>query len=310
MISKEALDNYCRAILKDHPHIDKGLIIKDLYLSMILKRIGQHIEKNKESVFRHLVFKGGTLLVKGYFGYYRFSEDLDFTYSNNPGLAELTRNSRGRAIRDYLGILMPEIEYICNELNLDFKSERANRRYCRNTNRRNTYTFFAYFDETSFIKIEVNFFDTLLPYAPRHLTNIAESIGLKKAEVFLPENLDIAETIHCMSLREIAKEKIRAILTRPRISERDLLDLYMINSQINIFALDGGKIAEKINKCSILVRNLPERIRTNIAVLGSQEFEREADSLILTQDFDKEAYNQFTNRLIDYVVKVGKLQFK
>ncbi|MEA3514914.1 MAG: nucleotidyl transferase AbiEii/AbiGii toxin family protein, partial [Nanoarchaeota archaeon] len=135
MISQEALDNYSKAVLKDHPHIDKALIIKDLYLSMILKRMGQHIEKNKESIFRHLVFKGGTLLVKGYLGYYRFSEDLDFIYSNNPGFEELTRNSRERAIRGYLVIFMPEIEHICNELNLDFKNARNNKKYCRNTNR-------------------------------------------------------------------------------------------------------------------------------------------------------------------------------
>ena len=51
------------------------LMEKDVWLSLILKYLYAI-----PSARKHLVFKGGTCLVKCYFGYYRFSEDLDFTW--------------------------------------------------------------------------------------------------------------------------------------------------------------------------------------------------------------------------------------
>jgi len=53
-------------------------IEKDYILSWILKGIAQH-----EQLSKAIVFKGGTVLKKIYFEYYRFSEDLDFTLLNN-----------------------------------------------------------------------------------------------------------------------------------------------------------------------------------------------------------------------------------
>jgi len=52
-------------------------IEKDYILSWILFGISKHEELSKT-----IVFKGGTVLKKVYFKYYRFSEDLDFTLLN------------------------------------------------------------------------------------------------------------------------------------------------------------------------------------------------------------------------------------
>jgi len=54
---------------------DRILIEKDILLHMILNELVKD-KKFKED----FVFKGGTCLTKCYYGYYRFSEDLDFTY--------------------------------------------------------------------------------------------------------------------------------------------------------------------------------------------------------------------------------------
>ncbi len=52
-----------------------ALIEKDLLLQGLL------IKLSKSAYFsENFVFKGGTCLTKAYFGYYRFSEDLDFTW--------------------------------------------------------------------------------------------------------------------------------------------------------------------------------------------------------------------------------------
>jgi predicted nucleotidyltransferase component of viral defense system len=52
-------------------------IEKDYILSWILQGLAQH-----EKLAKAIVFKGGTVLKKGYFEDYRFSEDLDFTLLN------------------------------------------------------------------------------------------------------------------------------------------------------------------------------------------------------------------------------------
>lgn len=52
-------------------------IEKDYILSWILCGIAKH-----EQLSKIIVFKGGTVLKKIYFEYYRFSEDLDFTLLN------------------------------------------------------------------------------------------------------------------------------------------------------------------------------------------------------------------------------------
>jgi predicted nucleotidyltransferase component of viral defense system len=37
------------------------------------------------------LFKGGTCLIKGYLGYYRFSEDVDFTYRDQLRFEDLSQ---------------------------------------------------------------------------------------------------------------------------------------------------------------------------------------------------------------------------
>ena len=52
--------------------------------------------------------------------------------------------------------------------------------------------------------------------------------------------------VDCYDIKEIAAEKIRAVLTRPIIQERDLLDLFFISERISIGNLDKKKIVNKI----------------------------------------------------------------
>lgn len=53
------------------------LIEKDLILHQML------IDLSRNGFFsENFVFKGGTCLIKYYLGYYRFSEDIDFTWKD------------------------------------------------------------------------------------------------------------------------------------------------------------------------------------------------------------------------------------
>ncbi|HZX19690.1 MAG TPA: nucleotidyl transferase AbiEii/AbiGii toxin family protein, partial [archaeon] len=71
MIEKEMLN-----WLSDKLKIQNiALIEKDLLLQGLLNELSK-----SEYFSENFVFKGGTCLTKAYFGYYRFSEDLDFTW--------------------------------------------------------------------------------------------------------------------------------------------------------------------------------------------------------------------------------------
>ena len=59
------------------------LIEKDYYCSLLLKEIFQK-KDYPFSLPTQMVFKGGTLLNKCYAGFYRLSEDLDFSILNKP----------------------------------------------------------------------------------------------------------------------------------------------------------------------------------------------------------------------------------
>ena len=51
------------------------LIEKDFILHNILLSLSQD-----DFFYNNFLFKGGTCLIKSYLGYYRFSEDIDFTW--------------------------------------------------------------------------------------------------------------------------------------------------------------------------------------------------------------------------------------
>jgi predicted nucleotidyltransferase component of viral defense system len=73
MIKPSEIQNKARAIVVRDQQIEK-----DYILSWILQGVAEN-----ENLAKALVFKGGTVLKKAYFKYYRFSEDLDFTLLND-----------------------------------------------------------------------------------------------------------------------------------------------------------------------------------------------------------------------------------
>ncbi len=74
------------------------------------------------------MFKGGSCLVKCYFGYYRFSVDLDFTWKNQAVWEGLGKRKLRRAllkrITDFAGVL----EKTCSQAGLNFKPNLKDKR--------------------------------------------------------------------------------------------------------------------------------------------------------------------------------------
>ena len=157
MINKKFIDH-----IGDKLGIEKrDLIEKDIFLQMLLNEL----VKNKDFK-ENFAFKGGTCLIKCYFGYYRFSEDLDFTYLNQKEFVGKSRSKIRESISEKIDKLGELIETIAKHLNLDFKAEKKNKKYFEFGGSNAFVTFKIWYDsvvlnKTSFVKIQVNFIEKL-----------------------------------------------------------------------------------------------------------------------------------------------------
>ncbi len=75
------------------------------YCSLILKAIFSDSS-------HHLIFKGGTLLNKVHVGFYRLSEDLDFSVSIPEGTSRKTKSSLMESIKTILNDLVSDVDEI------------------------------------------------------------------------------------------------------------------------------------------------------------------------------------------------------
>lgn len=194
------------------------LVDKDIWITYMLREIYSLPDG------RHLVFKGGTCLVKAYYGYYRFSEDIDLTWT---GGKIKERDFRGKVIGkviEELGLKWYEDEKVKgvagshsgDVMNYFLRSPEPN-------------------GEASKLKITVAFKEKLeFPVQEIRLIGIKPSKERKELEA-LYGNVAIdyfnTQTVPCYSIQEIACEKIRALLTRkPQlVRSRDIVDLHKIS---------------------------------------------------------------------------------
>ncbi len=207
------------------------LIEKDLLLQGLLLRL------SKSDYFSEkFVFKGGTCLTKAYFGYYRFSEDLDFTWIKQKAFEGKSEKQIRKMLSKEISEIMEIIEKTAKELALEFKPVKSDRHYIQLGGSNRFATFKLWYlptteERKTFIKIQLNFVDKIFHEPERHkLKAIAE----KHAEDFnylyptYAAMATSASTFHCYDLREIAAEKIRALLTRRGFKARDIIDLHYL----------------------------------------------------------------------------------
>ncbi|MFH0970167.1 MAG: nucleotidyl transferase AbiEii/AbiGii toxin family protein [Candidatus Diapherotrites archaeon] len=214
------------------------MVEKDLYLQGLL------LELEKSTYFtNHFTFKGGTCLTKVYYGYYRFSEDLDFTWIDPQKLESNSANETRRKISHEIAQLMTLFEKAGEKTGLDFKAQKSNKHYIQlgGSNRFVTFKFWyqsAISRIETFIKIQFNFTEKLFHSSVlRTINPIANNFSShQKAELEKEYPVYGAWAIqparlHTYNIKEIAAEKIRAILTRRGIKARDYVDLYILNQK-------------------------------------------------------------------------------
>ena len=101
-----------------------SLIDKDLTIHRILKELCDSTDFADK-----YLFKGGSCLVKCYFGYYRFSVDLDFTWREQKAWVNLGKYNLRRRLLEETTKLGSLLEIAAQNMGLDFKNEMRNVRY-------------------------------------------------------------------------------------------------------------------------------------------------------------------------------------
>lgn len=303
MINKELTD----FISKRLNIARRDLVEKDIIINKILFYLTQD-----KDFFQNYAFKGGTCLTKCYLGYYRFSEDMDFTYLNQKDFIGKSNSKIREVMSDKINKLGELIEVIAKKLDLDFKMEKENKRYFQFGGSNAFVTFKIWYDskeleKETFVKIQVN-----------HIENLNYPIKELDVRFIVPKNLEkdfsfiISEDaqillkpmkIKVYDLKEILIEKIRAILTRRGIKARDFVDVFLIVKQEKLNLNDFKKeIIEKINnmlkfeKYNQNLKNRETQLKEDL-VLGEEE------ALLLTpidKDFPKfiKEFNLFLMEII------------
>lgn len=192
-------------------------IEKDYILSWILQGIAQH-----EHLSTSLVFKGGTVLKKVYFGDYRFSEDLDFTLLDN----EISNEQ----IFEWFSEVF---EYIQEEANIPLEIIENNEHEDGGINFYISYVGpLGGLGANKKVKVDISRSETL----------VFEPV---MGDVFLGYSDQEEHQLLCYSIEEILVEKIRSVMQR--MQARDFYDIWYL---LEIHEMDVDfYIAEFRTKC-------------------------------------------------------------
>lgn len=292
------IDKYVSEV-KNNLNVDVSdeIIKKDLILTLILA------ELEKMNLGKELIFKGGTLLSRNFLKYHRFSEDLDFIFKESTYLRKLGRNARERKIKDFLDVFVPKLKEVTDILGLDFSIDRSNKKYCKIFNGRVVYTFKIYYSEINFIKLEINFIEELFDKTQK--VSVSAITDLFESERLLSDlGLNYSNfQVDSYSLKEITLEKYRAILTRKKLQDRDLFDLFLIEDSLNV---DKKLIVKKIKNSDLIKKDLVNLITDKLSLLQKGEFfesEENIEALAIVK-YDLSEFEEFKKKIKPILISI------
>jgi predicted nucleotidyltransferase component of viral defense system len=283
------------------------LIEKDLILHQVL------FDLSKNEFFHdNFVFKGGTCLAKCYLDYFRFSEDIDFTWKNQSAFEGKSQ----KEIRKYLSTVIDTVgelfEEIAEKRGLDFRCLKNDRNYVELTGGDKTCTFKVWYQSEvlgrrGFLKVQMNFVEKICyAFKGAELKSLIsgnhEELGL-----LFPEYDEYSRKIafDVYNSKEILAEKIRAILTRRGLKARDFLDVYLINKTLGISLKD---IFSCVMEKTRFTLNLYARYRANLeqkrSTIMSAPFNWGEEKGLLLREIDEEDFYEFIEKMKKFLMKV------
>ncbi|MEK6927977.1 MAG: nucleotidyl transferase AbiEii/AbiGii toxin family protein [Nanoarchaeota archaeon] len=273
------------------------LLEKDLLLTLILA------EFEKFGLGKELIFKGGTLLSRNYLKYHRFSEDLDFVFKDSSNIRDLPRNARERKVKTFLDYFVPQLKKVTDTLGLDFSTDRSNKKYCHMLSGRVVYTFKIYYSNTQYIKVEINFVEKIIE-KPIEISIRAITDWFDSKKILSDLNLSYLNfKVESYSLKEITLEKYRAILTRNKLKERDLFDLFLIKAALEANVED---IIDKIKSSALIKKNLIELINEKLILLQEGKFfqsEERIEELSIIE-YNQKEFENFKQKIQPKLIEI------
>jgi len=289
----------------------KDLIEKDLILHQILTDLS-----NADFFASNFLFKGGTCLIKSYFGYRRFSEDVDFTWKNQTTFSQMSQ----KRIRAYLSKVIDEtgnvFEDIARRRGLEFKCDKRNPDYVEFGGGNKTCTLKIWYESEllnrrSFLKVQINFVESMC-FPPRNgqLNGLLTGKHEELEALFPEEYAEYAKKIRfgIYDIREILSEKVRAILTREGTKARDFLDAYFICKQFGI-KLERMEpcIVKKTNFALKLYSKYRQNLKEKVDLLQSGRlFEWGEERNLLLSEMDERDFYSFLGEFQEFLRQVIK----
>ncbi len=302
-MNREKLKEFT-AFLKNKTALkSEELLEKDFYISMLLSRIAS----------KEYAFKGGTCLSKVYLNYHRISEDIDFTFIDQKVFENKTTKQIKKMCSEKITLLGKTLEGVSKEYDFDFKLQKGNKRYVELGSNNKLATFKIWYRSVftgaeSFIKIQITFLEVMkFHIIEKMVLPLADTNAFSNTErSYFSDFLKVYAPLKCPAyeLREIAAEKIRALLTRRGVKTRDIVDLYFIEKthKINLGALKNA-CAEKINFAIRNYEKYKKNISAKVALSEKDVVLEEVWPLILVE-VDKNNFYTFTEKLFAFLREV------
>jgi hypothetical protein len=271
------------------------IIEKDLHLHRLLHSISED-----EYLSGRLAFKGGTCIVKAYTGYFRFSEDIDFTWMDTAIWEGRNPRQARRLCSAEVDNVLKCLEVIAKVVGLTFAGDKSDRNEVMIGSGGRMARFYMRYESRvmripAMVKVEVNFVDrTLYPFQARELGSLLAGHESPELEFLFPEHYitySAPVTIDCYSPEEIFTDKCRALMTRRAYKLRDILDIRMLEERYG-YSIHGLK--EPIIEKTRFMLDLYERYREEFRVEGLPDPEdvprQELDLLLMEppEDLDED----------------------
>jgi len=299
--------DFVNQVARIHKIERTDMIEKDLILHQIL------IDLSKNGFFpKNFIFKGGTCLIKHYLGYYRFSEDIDFTWKDQT----IFEGKSQKEIRRYLSKIIDNIGKLFEEISakrgLEFKCEKHNKKFVELGGGNKFCTFKIWYrsevlTRESFMKVQINFVEKLY-FAPQRAELKSLLLGQsKELSLLFPEHQEYMQKIpfEVYDVREVLSEKIRSILTRQGIKARDFLDVYLISKKHKIKMED---MYDPIVTKTRFMLDFYEKYRKNLEakkdLVISQPFRWGEEKGLLLQPIDEKEFFKFIENLKPFLKRI------
>jgi len=285
-----------------NPHIDPGafrealqytakktgfldrLVEKDYYCSLILRQL--------YSENRSIVFKGGTLLNKVHAGFYRLSEDLDFTISTSHDAKRSERSKSAAPLKNFIGMLPKHI------LGLRVVQPLTGSNESVQYNAEILYQSVTSGGEDR-ILFEIGLREEVLE---KDCFGLARTLA---ADPYSDKPLIPEFRVRCLSLKEAFAEKIRAALSRKRGAIRDIYDVW--------HALDGGIISlddTAFAEMAAQKMSIPEKLTILTGKERREEFRKQLETqlkpVLRAKDFEKFNFDFAWSQIEKMAISVEK----